>query len=55
MKLILENEQEGQKITIESKNNDMTINDIFEKLIEPALLAIGYHPNSIARMRGEEV
>ncbi len=45
MKLILKHHD--ITVTIEKENEDLDINDCFEDLIIPALLGIGYHPDTV--------
>jgi len=57
MKIILEattNEYYGHKVEISTYGDDLTISAVFEELIEPMLLAWGYHPDSIKDILGDE-
>lgn len=38
------------KVTIETKRDDYTIHELFEDVIEPALIAWGYDPSTIEKL-----
>lgn len=38
------------KVTIETKRDDYTIHDLFEEVIEPALIAWGYDPSTVEKL-----
>jgi hypothetical protein len=40
--------------SIEMNDTDMDIDDVVINLVKPLLLAVGYHPNSVADALGED-
>ena len=53
MKIVLEIE-EGQRVEIEQAWEGNGLHDVIELLIEPALLALGYHQHGIDAEFGRE-
>jgi len=53
MKLTLEQPSYARQVTIEVGSDDLTISEVWEDLIKPALLAMSYHPNTVAGLVGE--
>lgn len=45
MRLTLEHY--GQKVTMEIEDDDASVSAVIEKLVRPAILALGYAPESI--------
>ena len=52
MKITLE--QKGIKAIIESENDDLDLLDVLEILIKPALLGIGFQPDTVNRLTIQE-
>ena len=53
MKITLEQPSYARQVTIEVGSDDLTISEVWEDLIKPALLALGYHPKNIDELVGE--
>ena len=53
MKLTLEHEENQHIVTIESKGLE-NIDEVMQLLVKPALLAMGYHPDSVKPYFEEE-
>jgi len=47
MKIILEQPSYKKVVTIETEADDLTITDIRDELLIPALLALGFHPQNV--------
>ena len=48
MRIILEHtDLRGQKVTIETRHDEMAIQEVINDLIRPALVAFGFHPNTV--------
>ena len=54
MKIILEQPSYARQVTIEVGSDDLTIGEVWEDLIKPALLALGYHPKTVDELVGED-
>lgn len=53
MKLILKDSDLATVVDVEIAQNGLTVAGVVERLFRPALLAMGYHPESINRQIGE--
>jgi len=47
MKITLEQPSYKKIIVIQSQSDDLTIMDVRDELLIPALLALGYHPQNV--------
>ena len=54
MKLTLEQPSYARSVTIEVGSDDLTISEVWEDLIKPALLALGYHPKNVDELVGKD-
>ena len=54
MKIILEQPSYKKVVTIETEADDLTITDIRDELLIPALLAVGFHPNNVQELFFDE-
>ena len=54
MKLTLEQPSYARQVTIEVGSDDLTIDEVWEDLIKPALLALSYHPNTVDGLVGDQ-
>jgi len=54
MKLTLEQPSYARSVTIEVGSDDLTISEVWEDLIKPALLAMSYHPKNVDELVGED-
>ena len=54
MKLTLEQQSYARSVTIEVGSDDLAIGEVWEDLIKPALLALGYHPKTVDELVGED-
>jgi hypothetical protein len=54
MKITLEQPSYGVTVTVAVDSDDLTIERTIDELIEPALLALGYHPASIKSVLASE-
>ena len=54
MKLTIEQPSYARQVTIEVGSDDLTISEVWEDLIKPALLAMLYHPKCVDELVGED-
>jgi hypothetical protein len=54
MKIILEQPSYARQVIIEVGSDDLGIAEVWEDLIKPALLALGYHYKTVESLVGED-
>lgn len=53
MKLVIDRPKYKDCITVEHKSDDLSVDEIVERLVRPALLGLGFHADSIVDVIGE--